>query len=534
MVNTNVPYRFFLLLILLWAIASLPAAGQVLVNEWMASNTNAVADPADGNFDDWFELFNAGGAAVDLSGYTLTDDVADPAKYTLPTGTVLAAEDHLLIWADEELAQGPLHANFNLNALGETLSLYAPDGTLVDSVTFGPQLADVSEGRWKDGEPAPFYPLGAFTPAAPNVYAAPNAPPVFSNLLGQTVTEGQALTLPIQASDPDAPPQSLRYFLAAGGPPGLTIDSATGQLDWTPTEPEGPGVYTVTVFATDDHNTPATTIGMFDITVLESNVPPTIAAISTQMVDEGSTFNFTPTATDPDIPTQTLAWALGPASPTNATIDAISGLIQWTAGLPGTQTFETVVTDGVGTNRLSFEVIVKDVNSPPSLAVPAIQTLHHGETYTTTLTATDADLPAQSLSFSLLSGPTGATIDAVSGTLTWPSVVGPTNAFVLFTVQVQDDGVPPLAATNNFSVFVGDPLVTSIVTASNSTVSISWPTLPGNTYTLETTDSLLSLTNAPTWTILTQGMGTGGTAQFPAIVPPIGSRCRQFYRIRKE
>lgn len=47
---------------------------RALINEWMAANSATLADPADGDFDDWFELYNPDPYPVDLSGYQLTDD----------------------------------------------------------------------------------------------------------------------------------------------------------------------------------------------------------------------------------------------------------------------------------------------------------------------------------------------------------------------------------------------------------------------------------------------------------------------------
>src|SRR5205823_3503101 len=41
----------------------------VFINEWMAANANYLADPADNNYDDWFELYNPGTNAVDIAGY---------------------------------------------------------------------------------------------------------------------------------------------------------------------------------------------------------------------------------------------------------------------------------------------------------------------------------------------------------------------------------------------------------------------------------------------------------------------------------
>ncbi|MFT4547155.1 MAG: hypothetical protein ACI9MB_001101, partial [Verrucomicrobiales bacterium] len=129
----------------------------VTINEWMAANDGAVADPADGDFDDWFELFNAGAQAVNLSGFTLTDDLADPVKFTIPNGAVIAPGGFLLVWADNEPVQhqsgGDLHASFSLRASGEAIGLFAPDGREVDSVIFAAQPGDVSDGRWPDGEP---------------------------------------------------------------------------------------------------------------------------------------------------------------------------------------------------------------------------------------------------------------------------------------------------------------------------------------------------------------------------------------------
>ena len=128
----------------------------VVINEWMAANDGTVADPADGDFDDWFELFNAGAEAVDLSGFTLTDDLAEPDKFSIPDGTLIGAGGYLLVWADGEPGQhqagGDLHANFSLRAGGEAIGLFAPDRREVDSVVFAAQADDVSDGRWPDGD----------------------------------------------------------------------------------------------------------------------------------------------------------------------------------------------------------------------------------------------------------------------------------------------------------------------------------------------------------------------------------------------
>lgn len=186
---------------------------QVRLNEWMASNRSVLADPADGDFDDWFELHNPGPTSVDLAGCGLSDDPAQPAKFIVPPGAIIPARGFLLVWADEETSQttnapdGALHVNFRLGQSGESLRLTAPDGTLIDHVDFGPQTTDVSQGRWPDAGPVPLAPLRRPTPAAPNV--GPDTPVTEVRLTGITLDGGGRLSVSWQ-SEPGA-----RYRLQA-------------------------------------------------------------------------------------------------------------------------------------------------------------------------------------------------------------------------------------------------------------------------------------------------------------------------------
>ena len=152
--------------------ANSPTSQPVLVrvNEWMADNDNTVRDPADNDFDDWFELYNAGTPQANLGGFMLADDLGATNGFTIPGGTVLPGGAYLMVWADEETGQnapgGDLHVDFKLSRNGESIALFAPDGSLVDAVTFSTQLVDRSEGRWPDGAPqihvmAPPTPAGA-------------------------------------------------------------------------------------------------------------------------------------------------------------------------------------------------------------------------------------------------------------------------------------------------------------------------------------------------------------------------------------
>ena len=83
------------------------------------------------------------------------DNLAAPTKWRFPVGkpldTTISAGGYLLIWADNDITDSGLHANFKLSAGGEEIGLFDVDGsTLVDSVVFGQQTADVSYGRFPD------------------------------------------------------------------------------------------------------------------------------------------------------------------------------------------------------------------------------------------------------------------------------------------------------------------------------------------------------------------------------------------------
>jgi len=149
------------------------ASSAVVINEIMARNRSAVADPQ-GEHDDWIELKNVSGQAVDLSGMYLSDNPINPLKWQFPQGTQLGPGGYLIVWADEDGGDEPgLHANFKLSSDGETVWLYdmaAKGYALLDSATFEDLAADQSFGRYPDGA-GPMQIASAPSPLSPN--AAP-------------------------------------------------------------------------------------------------------------------------------------------------------------------------------------------------------------------------------------------------------------------------------------------------------------------------------------------------------------------------
>ena len=121
----------------------------LFINEFMASNVSTIRDPAN-EFEDWIELYNGGPTDLSLTGFFLTDTLGIPFKWSLPD-TTIPAGGHIMVWADEDGMQGPMHANFRLARSGEVVAIYDARGAIIDSVSFGAQSADVSFGRLPDG-----------------------------------------------------------------------------------------------------------------------------------------------------------------------------------------------------------------------------------------------------------------------------------------------------------------------------------------------------------------------------------------------
>ena len=73
-----------------------------LINEFSASNSSVIDDD-NGNSSDWIEIYNAGEDSIDLAGYSLTDDAANPTKYVFPS-TTLGGGEYLVVFAGDDVA----------------------------------------------------------------------------------------------------------------------------------------------------------------------------------------------------------------------------------------------------------------------------------------------------------------------------------------------------------------------------------------------------------------------------------------------
>jgi hypothetical protein len=133
------------------------------ISEVLANNTSFHADEAS-EYEPWIELYNVGGEDIDLTGWTLSDSFAERDKWTFPSVTIPRHET-LVIFADGDTSQGPLHTNFELSAAGGQLVLTASTGKTDGGFIYGPQDPDESLAfSWSTGG---YEPLATPTPGEP-------------------------------------------------------------------------------------------------------------------------------------------------------------------------------------------------------------------------------------------------------------------------------------------------------------------------------------------------------------------------------
>ena len=131
-------------------------------------------------------------------------------------------------------------------------------------------------------------------------------------------------------------------------------------MSWTPTEAQGPGSYTFSVVVTDNGSSALSDSETITVTVSEVNQAPTLDPIGDQVFVVGPTFTFTATASDPDLPANTLTFSLTD-QPVGATINPVTGEFTWTPTLldqlPGVYTFTVWVSDGGSPSLTDSETI---------------------------------------------------------------------------------------------------------------------------------------------------------------------------------
>lgn len=389
--------------------------------------------------------------------FTVTVNEVNSAPTLAGAGTFSASEGSLftttLHASDADLPANPLTFTLVSGPTGMTVS---SSGVVswTPGETFGGQFVSFTVRVSDNQSPA----LTASQTYLINVSEV-NSAPVFGLVANQKIPELTAFQLDVVATDSDLPANILTYSLVGSVPTGMTINSSSGRISWTPTEAQGPGVYSITVQAKDNGVPSLTAQVTFSIEVEEVNLAPVMTSIPNQTINELQNWTYQVVATDADLPANTLTYSLTTA-PTGMTISSTTGLISWTpteAQGPGTYNVTALVTDNGTPSRgasRSFTVTVNDVNSAPVINPISDVSVDELTQLVVQVVASDSDLPAQTLSYKLTGTlPTGITINTSTGEIRWTPTEAQGPATYPITVEVSD-GV--LTASRTFNITVNE------------------------------------------------------------------------------
>ena len=108
-----------------------------------------------GEYEDWIEIYNSSATAIDLNGYFLTDKVANPTKWQIPSSFIVPGNGVAVVFCSgrDEVAGGVAHTNFKITQTkgNEVIMISDPSQVLLDSVTVRPNIKTHSRGRETDG-----------------------------------------------------------------------------------------------------------------------------------------------------------------------------------------------------------------------------------------------------------------------------------------------------------------------------------------------------------------------------------------------
>ncbi len=292
----------------------------------------------------------------------------------------------------------------------------------------------------------------------PPVFSSPTNGNVFTNI------ETTPFTVTCVATDSNTPPLPLTFALVnqpaniSGATNVMTINPATGVINWTPNEAQGPSTNLISVSVA---NGVFSVTNSFTIIVEESNLPPVLPSIPNQVVIVPGSLVVTNTATDPDIPANPLTYTLLTAPTSNALIDT-NGIITWMPTLAQ-----------AGTNYL-FTTIVTDTNP---WAVNATSLSATNSFYVTLATSTTGGSPQ--------------TNTVPGGGINWLAVSVPTNAIAATNILLYatnlpvnvwfSTNVPPsITNANDVDLMPNTTNGTSVLTTHSAPTNI----VPGGVYFL--------------------------------------------------
>ncbi|MFH0920855.1 MAG: putative Ig domain-containing protein [Fibrobacterota bacterium] len=356
--------------------------------------------------------------ALDANGDVVTFSLSDP-----PSGMTINASTGIVTWTPGALQTAPV-------------SVIASDGAFTDTLSW-----------------------------TITVQANNTAPVILtkSSDFPDSIPEQQLFNFQVVAEDPDTVSgDSIIYSL--NGPGGLTINSRTGLMQWTPAASDIGASQPCTLVIIDSKGLLDTLA--FSLRVYNVNAPPIITtAFTLDSVLEDAAYSRTLTSTDADV-ADNRAWSFL-AGPTGLAVHSATGTVTWTPtnANVGDTTVSVMVMDLGGlSDTLTYTLRVKNVNDAPVVSgLPPSDTAVEDSPWTLTAGVTDPDA-GDTHTWSIVSGPAGLAISA-AGVMTWT----PSNTDVggrSLTIRVTDAG--GLSATSALTLVVTNvndaPSFTTVLT----------------------------------------------------------------------
>lgn len=166
-------------------------------------------------------------------------------------------------------------------------------------------------------------------------------------------------------------------------------------------------------------------------------------------------------------------------------------------------------------------------NTPPTLAAITNRTVIAGTTINFTNSASDTNVPAQTLTFSLQGGVAGSSLNSSNGIFNWRPTIAQSPSTNPMSVIVTDNGSPTMSATQSFTVFVNKPITPTLqpsVASGTFTMLVTGDTGPD--YTIQASTNLVNW--SPLFTTNSPALPFGWSD------PSAGSFNQRYFRVSLE
>jgi hypothetical protein len=478
----------------------------VVINEVLSHSTAPLEDAV--------ELYNPSASSVDISGWYLSDSQNYLLKYRIPAGTIIPAGGYKVFY-EYQFNGDTAATRFSFSgAKGDEvyLSESTGPGTLTGYrafATFDAAEDGVSFGRFPTSIGVDFTAMSARTfgvdnPASTNAFrtgsgltnAYPKVGPiVFNEIMYRPVDTNDVYEYvelrnitgsAVPLYDPANPANTwrLRKGVDLNFPPGLTVPPGgfVVVVSFDPaTDPAS-----LTMFQ-NAYGTNGIVVGPYVGRLSNTGEALEIQKPDAPLTIPGPDFGFVPYITvDRVVYGITAPWPTSPNGGGSALAKVDSSLygnepLNWQATSPT-----------VGDANFA-----SSSNRPPVLAAIANRSVYVGSTLNFTATATDPELPVQTLSYSFVGvPPAGASIGSADGMFQWTPATDQGPATYNITVRVSDNGSPALSDTKTFAVAVLSIPHISSTTISNGVLHLQFDTYPGRHYQVQTATTLTN----PVWT----------------------------------